>query len=353
MAANNYIVKNGDTLWDISAKYLGSPHEWPRLWKHNNRKDVIASTGRAINNPDLVYPGQKIALPINTFQKNQKKTASSNIRNKPRSKSSSLQQQLTKIKSPIAMQYNLTDIVLPPMVTPNAVVEVKMTGNVLLTSKQSLPITYVANKGELESKITHAANSAFGTLLTDIGVSYDTKTGKVKLAMNLIAKSRTPNIPTTSVGIVADSNAPIPKIKYEIKLPELKGAVGDFNFVAANVAISLEVTPASTGKVSSEIRQSSISTAAQSSSMFSPEAIATGLFVGATLLIVGTLVEDFFTAGVGIADDPASFAAAAAMYARGGVLWRGTTVLAQKALLPVTTRLTVSVIPAGTAIYAH
>nr|WP_286246183.1 LysM peptidoglycan-binding domain-containing protein [Pseudoalteromonas sp. MM1] len=28
--------KKGDTLWDISSKHLGSPMEWPRLWKFNN-----------------------------------------------------------------------------------------------------------------------------------------------------------------------------------------------------------------------------------------------------------------------------------------------------------------------------
>jgi len=31
MATNSYIVKNGDTQWGISAKHLGSAHEWPRL----------------------------------------------------------------------------------------------------------------------------------------------------------------------------------------------------------------------------------------------------------------------------------------------------------------------------------
>jgi hypothetical protein len=77
------------------------------------------------------------------------------------------------------------------------------------------------------------------------------------------------------------------------------------------------------------------------------------LFRKTYLIIVGTLVEDFFTAGVGIADDPASFAAAATMYARGAVLWGGGAVVAQKALLPVTTRLSIAITPVGTAVYAH
>ncbi len=54
-----YIVKKGDTLWDISSKHLGSPMEWPRLWRFNNRKEVLAITNKPITNPDLIYPGQK------------------------------------------------------------------------------------------------------------------------------------------------------------------------------------------------------------------------------------------------------------------------------------------------------
>jgi LysM repeat protein len=346
MPTNTYIVKSGDTLWDISAKYLGSPNEWPRLWKYNNRKSVIASTGRGITNPDLIYPGQKIALPITGFQdtKSKKTLPKSNVP-KP------LKQQLKDIKTPFAIKYNLKDIALPPIVKPAAIIEVKMTGNVVLTSKESLPITYVTNNGELEAKMTHAANTAFGSLLADMIVNYDTNTRKVTLGMNLIAKSNTPNIPTTSVGIVADSNSPLPKIKYEIKLPELKGNLGDFNYIGANVSISIEVTP-TTGSRRDDLPSSNEPTP-ESTFNFSNEEIATGLVVGASLLIVGTIVEDFLTAGIGIADDPVSFATAATMYARAATLWRGATIIAPRALLPVTTRLSITVVPAGKVVYAH
>jgi hypothetical protein len=41
------------------------------------------------------------------------------------------------------------------------------------------------------------------------------------------------------------------------------------------------------------------------------------LIVGAGLLVAGTIVEDVATGGVGVADDPASFAAAGAMATAG------------------------------------
>ncbi|WP_115716916.1 LysM peptidoglycan-binding domain-containing protein [Gallaecimonas mangrovi] len=49
-----YIVKKGDTLWDISAKFLQNPWLWPKLWQSNEQVD----------NPHLIYPGDKLSLVI-------------------------------------------------------------------------------------------------------------------------------------------------------------------------------------------------------------------------------------------------------------------------------------------------
>lgn len=51
-APNTYVVKKGDTLWDISALFLDSPWLWPRLWQVNAN----------ITNPHLIYPGDKLIL---------------------------------------------------------------------------------------------------------------------------------------------------------------------------------------------------------------------------------------------------------------------------------------------------
>ncbi len=47
-----YIVKKGDTLWDISGMYLQKPWLWPELWDINPQ----------INNPHLIYPGDELHL---------------------------------------------------------------------------------------------------------------------------------------------------------------------------------------------------------------------------------------------------------------------------------------------------
>ncbi|MGX9461433.1 LysM peptidoglycan-binding domain-containing protein [Shewanella sp. A14] len=47
-----YIVKKGDTLWDISGYFLNNPWRWPLLWGFNPQ----------VANPHLIYPGDRLTL---------------------------------------------------------------------------------------------------------------------------------------------------------------------------------------------------------------------------------------------------------------------------------------------------
>lgn len=51
-APETHTVQKGDTLWDLSARYLSSPWSWPKLWSWNP----------AITNPHWIYPGDVIRL---------------------------------------------------------------------------------------------------------------------------------------------------------------------------------------------------------------------------------------------------------------------------------------------------
>lgn len=66
LATGAYIVKKGDTLWDLSAQFFNDPFSWPDLWDMN----------RHVQDPHWIYPGDSLYIseagstaPIDTVSK--------------------------------------------------------------------------------------------------------------------------------------------------------------------------------------------------------------------------------------------------------------------------------------------
>ena len=58
---DRYVVKKGDTLWDISKMFLQDPWYWPEIWDVNPQ----------IQNPHLIYPGDVLSLAYDSSGKPQ------------------------------------------------------------------------------------------------------------------------------------------------------------------------------------------------------------------------------------------------------------------------------------------
>jgi LysM repeat protein len=51
---HEHVVRRGDTLWDLAARYLRNPFQWPRIHQANQH---------LITNPHWIYPDQVIVIP--------------------------------------------------------------------------------------------------------------------------------------------------------------------------------------------------------------------------------------------------------------------------------------------------
>lgn len=58
---DTYVVKRGDTLWDIAEDELGDPYDYPKIFKASRR--TVQPDGRRLSDPDLIYPGWKLTIP--------------------------------------------------------------------------------------------------------------------------------------------------------------------------------------------------------------------------------------------------------------------------------------------------
>jgi len=90
LAANHpdeYVVKVGDTLWDIAATFLRDPWFWPEIWHINTQ----------IENPHLIYPGDVLALVYIDGQPRITNVRASTYRLSPQARISPISQAVTSI----------------------------------------------------------------------------------------------------------------------------------------------------------------------------------------------------------------------------------------------------------------
>src|SRR5258708_6443447 len=371
MLGRRYVVVRGDNLWSIAERELGGGSQWPRIWRYNNRRDVKRITRHGIPNPDVIHIGQVLLIPEipGAVRRSTKQDSvvpkdlmpaqpptgmppfprprppqlpTGNLppppspqpaqppTNTPPSPSPQplrepgpLERELPRIESPISLKYRLDDITFPPVDTPTAVIEYKITGDIVLMSQKKYPATYVTNRREIEAQVTQEANHQFGTLIGDNRFIYDPNKGTVTFRSMLVSQAkagemhdsswRIGNAAATAVGVYMSSNSPIPKLRAEFRFRWLQGTVGSFVYTASEVKLVIEITP----KPQPPAGPSPQPVRVPERGTNWGRVIGIGLVVTAGVIVVATIVEDFYTLGAGTADDPASFSAPSALLARG------------------------------------
>ena len=98
-----YIVKKGDTLWDIANYFFKNPQKWLKVWERN----------LYITNPDLIYPGNEI-----WFNAQKKKQGGlSKVRPQP----TVISKPVERLEAEIDTSMILTELARQDFVSPDAV----------------------------------------------------------------------------------------------------------------------------------------------------------------------------------------------------------------------------------------
>lgn len=112
-APDTYVVKRGDTLWDISRMYLKSPWRWPELWGMNLE---------ALPNPHLIFPGQTLYLDKSDGYarlRTQPTGGSDTVRLSPRTRTDSL----ASLALPTLKTHLIAPFLVEPLVADAATIE--------------------------------------------------------------------------------------------------------------------------------------------------------------------------------------------------------------------------------------
>lgn len=98
-----YVVKKGDTLWDIANYFFKDPEKWLKIWERN----------LFISNPDLIYPGNEIWFNV----KKKKNGGLSQIRPQPKV----VNKPVEKLEAKIDVSRLLTALARQDFVQPDAI----------------------------------------------------------------------------------------------------------------------------------------------------------------------------------------------------------------------------------------
>lgn len=321
MTPITHIVKAGDTLWDLSQKYLQDPKRWPEIWNYNNDAFVRLPAANkmrpsvAIKNPHLIFVGQKLLVPSGVVAITNQARASENAgKLAPANNVRSI---------PIKYSVETREYVQP--LPGGFTAKVKISADITLQSLKSISFLELQNNElNIKASIKRENEVGINKLLSDFTVGLNPKTKKISFESQITANSGESYQQTWSTKVTLDPITGQPTYTVSIKFPEIKGRLGNQAYLASQYQIDIDITMNENRSSGRQFRplDNAAPVAAASDNSGWQYALATGLVVGAVVIVVATVAEDVVTLGVGIADDAVSFAFAAGLLGRAWTIIR-------------------------------
>jgi len=298
-------------LWDLSNKYLGDPLKWPELFEHNNQNSVVSNTGTRITDPDLIFIGQKIYIPTGK----QANTPKRKLQTKPDAAKKKARRQVYSIP----FKYELNSVPEQVVASPAYIATISLKGSITIQSSKAVDFTVMKSSG-FEITAKREADRILGNLLSEVKLDFNPASNELKLEYGFTTHSKSPYAPTGKVTAGVSSKTGLPVLKSSIIAPDIKGKIKGYMYTTSGLEIEVEITP-NTGTADPKLVPSPAQQTTTENSIWH-QLLGGALIIGAGAIIIATIAEDVVTAGAGVADDPASFAAASAIFVRGMALMK-------------------------------
>ncbi len=286
-----YLVRPGDTLWDLAGQHLADPRRWPEIYEHNNDPRIVALTKSSIADPDLIFVGQQIYIPADTPAPLAVRSASH--------RSGGRRRAVREIQS-FPFTYSLKQLPEITIVSPTHIATLKLTGSVTIQAGDLLNFATFRADGNIVSKMKREADLVFQKLVSDASVAYDPKTNSVKIAIGFTIHSKNGYTPSASLSASVSTKTGLPALKASILMPPIKGEVMRHLYVTQKLGIEIELSQRSPRRRREErVRVNS------------PVQEVLLVVAGAALIIVATalILEDAFPILGGPLNDPIAAAA--------------------------------------------
>ena len=181
-----HAVNRGDSLWSLAYRYLGSGKRWPDILQHHNEEAAkFGSYSRllAIKDPNLIYVGQTIIIPLRS-------------RNPAPGTGKKIDASTIATGLGLKLEYNFESgknpIKYKPKVTKDYTITSEMTGKITIENlthngdRHNFEIAMTVNKSELTSKLEFG-DKALAELTKSVELQFDMASGKVTLKASIAA----------------------------------------------------------------------------------------------------------------------------------------------------------------------
>lgn len=317
--AEKYRVKRGDSLWRIAHHELGHGAYWPQIAKANNlRPNAPLLIGQFLTVPRGVHQAIKPPLPASPHpappQNTQRPLSPAPPKSSPVPPAGSIAEQATRLARPVLFpkfQYKFERTVLTIPVA-GGYIECKVTGDLSVQQQGVITGGVTFNQHGVEVEYKTPADGAVKSFFSSCTASIDGNQAKLTLATGSVFRMGNRELATTQVELGPEGP------EYVYKGEEVKFAYKGFDF-AGQIGYRMSFHPDSDGGADRSREP------ARAPSTSWRKTLAVTLIVGAAVVIVADAFKDVGTAGVGAAETPLSWAAAARMFASGVGMWRMAT----------------------------